>query len=77
MGRGDAAPPKEPFHLVADRTRLRRLQGLKQNVSREFAAPYTIKCLPDTGQMVLTPETRVTRSVQREPSMEQRLTMAV
>ena len=77
MGRGDGARPKEPFHLVANRTRRRRLQDLQQVVSRELAAPYTVKYLPDTGQIVLTPETRVTRTVQPEPSMEERLIMAV
>ena len=44
---------------------------------RELAAPYTVKYLPDTGLIVLTPETRVTRTLQPEPSMEQRLIVAV
>ena len=43
----------------------------------ELAAPYTIKYMPDTGQIVLIPDTRVTRAVQYEPSMEERLNMAV
>ena len=77
MGRGDGARLKEPFHLVAERTQRRRLQDLQQVVSKELAAPYTVKYLPDTGQIVLTPETRVTRTVQLEPSMEERLIMAV
>ena len=77
MGRGDGAGPKEPFHLVADRTRRRCLQDLQQVVSRKPAAPYTVKYLPDTGQIVLTPETTVTRTVQLEPSMGERLIMAV
>ena len=77
MGRGDGARPKEPFHLVADRTRRRRLQDLQQVVTKELAAPYTVKYLPDTGQVVLTPETRVVRAVQPEPTMEEMLIMAV
>ena len=44
--------PKEPFHLVADRTRRRRLQELQHVVTKELAAPYTAKYLPDTGQIV-------------------------
>ena len=62
--------PKEPFHLVADRTRRRRLQELQQVVTKELAAPYTVKYLPDTGQIVLTPETRVVVAVPPEPTME-------
>ena len=77
MGRCDGARPKDPFHLVADRTRRRRLQDLQQVVSRELAAPYTVKYLPDTGQIVLIAETRVTQTVQSEPSMQERLIMAV
>ena len=77
MGRGDGARPKEPFHLVADHTQRRRLQDLQQVVSRELAAPYTVKYLPHSGQIVLTPETRVTWTVQPEPSMEERLIIAV
>ena len=69
--------PKEPFHLVADRTRRRRLQELQQVVTKELAAPYTVKYLPDTGQIVLTQETRVVVGVPPEPSMEERLIMAV
>ena len=77
MGRGDGARPREPFHLVADRMRRRRLQDLRQVVTKELAAPYTVKYLPDTGQVMLTPETRIVQAVQLEPSMEQRLVMAV
>ena len=33
MARGDGALPKEPFHLVADRTRRMCLQDLQQVVS--------------------------------------------
>ena len=69
--------PKEPFHLVANRTPRRHVQDLQHVVSRELAAPYTVKYLPDTGQIVLTPETRVVQTVQREHSMEERLIMAV
>ena len=47
--------PKEPFHLLADRTQRRRLQTLQQVVTKELAAPYGIKFVPDTGQIVLTP----------------------
>ena len=57
------ARPKEPFHLLADRTQRRRLQELQQVVTKEFAAPYTVKYLPDTGQIVLTRETRVVVAV--------------
>ena len=60
--------PKEPFHLLAGRTQRRRLQEL---------APYTVMYLPDTGQIVLTPETRVVVTVQPKPTMEERLIMAV
>ena len=77
MGSGDRARPKEPFHLVADRTRQRRLQDLRQGVTKELAAPYVVKYLPNTGQIVLTPETRVVRAVQLEPTTEERLFMAV
>ena len=69
--------PKEPFHLVADRTRRRRLQDLQPVVTKELAAPYTIKYPPDTGQIVLTPETRVVVAVPPEPTMEGRSIMAV
>ena len=51
--------PKEPFHLLADRPQRRRLKELQQVVTKELAAPYTVKYLPDTGQIVLTPETIV------------------
>ena len=69
--------PKEPFHLLSDRTQWRRLQELQQVVTKQLAAPYTIKYLPDTRQIVLTPETRVVAAVQPEPTMEDRLSMAV
>ena len=69
--------PKESFPLVADRTQQRRLQELQQVVSKELAAPHTVKYLPDTGQIVLTPETRVVVAVHPEPSMEERLSIAV
>ena len=68
---------KEPFHLPADRTRRRRLQELQEVVTKELAAPYTVKYLPDTGQKVLTPERRVVATFQPEPTMEERLIMAV
>ena len=74
---GDGARPKEPFHLVADRTRRRRLQEVQQVVTKELAAPYTVKYLPDTRQIVPTPETRVVLAVPPEPTMEERLIMAV
>ena len=77
MPRGDGARPKEPFHLIADGTPWRRLQDFQQIVSKELAASYTVKYLPDTGQIVLTPETRVVLAVQPEPTMEERLIMAV
>ena len=69
--------PKEPFHLIADRTPWRHLQELQQAVPKELAAPYTVKYVPDTGQTVLTLETRVVLAVQLEPTMEERLIMAV
>ena len=77
MPRDDGARPKEPFHLVADRMRRRRLQELQQVVTKELAPPYTVKYLPDTGQIVLTPETRDVLAVPPEPTMEERLIMAV
>ena len=63
---------KEPFHLLAGRTQRRRLQELQQVVTKELAAPYTVKYLPDTGQMVLAPETRAVMTVQLEPTMEEK-----
>ena len=69
--------PKEPFHLVADRTGRRHLQELQQVVTKELAAPYTVKYLPDTGQIVLNPKTRVVVAVLPEPTVEERLIMAV
>ena len=77
MGRGDGARPKGPFYLVGDRSRRRRLQDLQQVISKELAALCTAKYLPDTGEIVLTPETRVTWTVDLGPSMEERLVMAV
>ena len=68
--------PKEPFHLLAGRTQRRRLQELQQVVTKELAAPCTVKYLPDTGQIVLTPETRVVVTVQPERNMEERLILA-
>ena len=59
------------------RTQRRRLQELQQVVIKELAAPYTVKYLPDTGQIVLSPERRVVVTVQPEPTMEERLIMAV
>ena len=69
--------PKEPFHLLAGRAQRRRLQELQQVVTKELAAPYTVNYLPDTGQIVLTAETRVVATVQPEPTMEERLIMGV
>ena len=69
--------PKEPIQSLADRTQRRRLQELKQVVTKELAAPYTVKYLLETGQIVLTPGIRVVMAVQTEPTMEERLIMAV
>ena len=69
--------PKEPFHLLADLTQRRRLQELQEVVTKELTAPYTVKYLPDTGQIVLTPERRVVATFHPEPTMEERLIMAV
>ena len=69
--------PKEPVHLVADRTRRGHLQELQQVVTKELAAPYTVKYLPETGQIVLTPKIRVVVAVPPEPTMDERLIMAV
>ena len=69
--------PKEPFHLLGRRTQRRRLRELQQVVTKELAAPYTVKYLPDTGRIVLTPKTRVVVTFQSEPTMEERLIMAV
>ena len=69
--------PKEPFHLLVGRTEWRRLQALQQVVTKELAAPYTVKYLRDTGQIVLGPETRVVVTLQPEPTMEAGLIMAV
>ena len=77
MPPGDGARAKEQFHLAADRTQRRRLQDLQQVVIKELTAPYTVKYLLDTGQIVLTPRTRVTPAVSPEPTMEERLIMAV
>ena len=77
MLRGDGARPKDPFHLAGDRTRRRGPQDLQQVVTKELAAPYTVKYLHDTGQIVLNPETRVVLAVPHEPTMEKRLIMAV
>ena len=77
MPLGDGARAKEPFHLVADCKRRGRLQNLQQVVTKEFAAPYTVKYLPDTGQIVLTLETRVILAAPPELTMEERLIMAV
>ena len=77
MGCCDRARPKDPFHLVADCTLRRRLQDLRQAVSRELAAPYSVKYLPDTGQTVLTPDTRFTWTVQPDPSMEDKSIVVV
>ena len=63
MPRGAGARAKEPFHFVADRTRRRRLQDLQQVVTKQLAALCTVKYLPDTVQIVLTPETRVILAV--------------
>ena len=65
--------PKEPFRLLAGHIQRRRLQELQQAFTKELAAPYTVKYMPDTGQIVLTPETRVVVTVQPEPTMEERL----
>ena len=77
MGRGDGARLKEPFHLVGGCTPRRPLQDLQQVGRRELAAPYTVKYLPDTGQIVLTPEITVPRTMQPERSMDKRFIMAV
>ena len=69
--------PKKPFHLLADRTQRRRLQELQHVVTKELAAPYTVKYLPDTGQIVLTPQARVVVAVQPESTMEERFFTAV
>ena len=69
--------PKEPFHLLAGWTQRTHLQELQQVVTKELAAPYTVKYLPDTGQIVLTPERRDVATVQPEPTMAERLIMAV
>ena len=69
--------PKEPFHSLAGRTQRRRLQELQQVVTKELTAPYTVKYLPDTWQIVLTPETRAVVAVSPEPTLEERLIMAV
>ena len=63
--------------MLADRTQRRCLQELQEVVTKELAAPYTVKYVPDTGQIVLTPETRVVATVQPEPTQEERLIMAV
>ena len=63
--------------MVGDRTPWWPLQDLQQVLRRELVAPYTVKYLPDTGQIVLTPEIRVTRTVQPERSMDTRSIIAV
>ena len=39
MVRADGARPKERFHLVADRTRRRRLRDLQRVATKELVAP--------------------------------------
>ena len=46
-------------------------------VSTSRSRAWTVKYLPDTGQIVLTPETRIVATVQPEPTQEGRLIMAV
>ena len=77
MPRDDGTRPKEPFHLVADRTRRTSLQDIQQVVTKELAAPYIVKYLPDTGQIRPTLETRGVLAVPPDPTMEERLIMAV
>ena len=51
---------------------------LRQVVTKERAAPYAVKYMPDTGQIVLTPLLYgVVRAVVPEPCMEERLIMDV
>ena len=77
MRRGNIARPKEALHSLCDHSKSRRIQDPQQIVSNELAPPYTAAYLSDTGQIVLTPETRVTRTVDPNPRMEERLVMAV
>ena len=69
--------PEEPFHLLAGHAQRRGLRELQQVVTKELAAPYTVKYLPDTGKIVLTPKTRVVVTVQPEITMEEWLITVV
>ena len=69
------ARPKEAFHLLTYRSQRRLLQGFCYLVSKDLATPCTVKCLPDSTQIVLTTETRVTPPVDHELCTEERLVM--
>ena len=71
MGRGDGVRPKEVFQLLSDCSSWRHIQDAQQVVTKELATPYA------TNYLVLTPETRLTRTMDRDPSMEERLVMVV
>ena len=57
MPRGTASKAPSPFHIVPSRTHIHRRQiSLEEVVGKELGAPYTCKFIPETGQIVLTPE---------------------
>ena len=56
LGHRDGARSKMAFRLLTDYSQGRLRQDLQQMVIKELAAPYTVNCLPDTGQITLTPE---------------------
>ena len=52
-----SALPSGPFHIVRSRTHInRRLKSLEEVVGQELGAPYTCQLIPQTREIVLTPE---------------------
>ena len=46
-----------PFHTVRSQTDIhRRLKSLEEVVGKELGAPYTCQIIPETRQIVRTPE---------------------
>ena len=57
MPHGAASKAPSPFHTVCSLTHIRRgLKSLEEVVWKELGAPYTCQLIPETGQIVLTPE---------------------
>ena len=51
-----------PFLTICSRTHIhcRLTHSLEGIVGKELGAPYTCQCIPETGQIVLTPEKKIT-----------------